>query len=301
MGEPVGKIALWRTVIAAYRFTFEDPGRFFRVSVIWLCLTLIETELPWLDIAILAPRLKAVPATVIVALGILNMALIAATAAGYIAFPVAWHRAILLDEAASGWRTLRFGRRELRFLGNSFLIGLIVTVPAIPLIWALMPVLAADDHTTFPWMGVLRVLSAVDLSSPSWREILVGMSAIGVLAALIATPRLSLALPAVAVEEPGEALDQAWRRGKKNTLRLAFGVLLCAAPFQAIGMALNVALAMELHVGEASGLTIVYAVAVVSRVVDFFAIAVGVGFLSYSYRQLRGFSPTAPAPAAVPV
>jgi hypothetical protein len=263
----VGKIALWRTIAAAYRFTFGDVGRFLRISAIWLGLQLALQAVG----AAMGPEGAALAA--------LHFVLRILAVAGSTAFSVAWCRAILMSETSGGWATLRFGRREWRFLGNSILIGLIVVLPGIPFGWAVAS-------------GSLPI----NLESFSSWQAIVALSAIGVLMALIAVSRLSLAFPAVAVEETGEVLDQAWKRGRGNTVRLFLGWIIGGVPFSAI----NVATSYEPQLHQATSAFGLITVELLT-ISDFFGLAVTAGFLSYSYQQLSGYSSEAqavnPAPA----
>ena len=113
----MGRIEIWRTLGAAYGFALGNLGRFLRLSGAWLvgsigCNALFVLHLP------LVVRL----------LGALGMGLF--LLGGLIAFPLAWHRLILLGEERGIFAALRFGRRQCRFLTYMILTSLIVGLSA---------------------------------------------------------------------------------------------------------------------------------------------------------------------------
>ena len=254
-GEHMKKIAFWRTVGDAYRFLFGNLARFFVLSGGWLvaiALTIGATVLLSLVSSVLAYGVAIIGAVLFYFGGVL-------------AFAVAWHRAILLSEPPR--LSLRFGRREGRFFGYSLLIGLVFLGAALAGGIVLGGLLAA-----FRTGGAMIAILSPIMAIVAW----------GICA------RLSLALPAAAVDEPGGLLKTAWRRGKGNAVRLFFGPFVCAIPpiiLQAIlqfllgppfwrpGMARNMT-ALPLT------MSLLYVILVFAQV------AVTVGFLSFSYRQL---------------
>ncbi|MGO8921169.1 MAG: hypothetical protein ACLQJR_35230 [Stellaceae bacterium] len=253
------KIAFWRTVGAALRVTFGDRSRLLHVLEPRLIVTL----------------LALIAGEVLEALLHLNLLLVLAASwvvvlLAFASFAVAWHRAILMgmpQVAADGWR---IGPREWRFLGYSLAIPLLVGLPlGIGASLATVVVMVA---------GRLAGLSglALALLEPSVR-----LAAVLLGAACAA--RLALVLPAVAIDEPGASLRQAWARGRGNALRLAGGSLLCLASFAPIVL-LYLAL-LERIAADSLALQLVLALGLMA--LEFLDFAVAVAFLSLAYDQLR--------------
>ncbi|HEX7968871.1 MAG TPA: hypothetical protein VF502_11685, partial [Stellaceae bacterium] len=113
--------------------------------------------------------------------------------AGFAAFAVKWHRAVLVNETVSGSDALRIGRRELRFLGYAILILVIVGgVLFVAGMLAFLPVAMLLGNAR----GGALAIAGFYLS-----EALIYV----VLGAVVA--RLALALPAAALDEGGDMLE----------------------------------------------------------------------------------------------
>jgi hypothetical protein len=259
----MAKIAFWRTVGDAYRDLFDNLGRFLILSGAWL-IAIVLTFV----VAALLSFVSIVLAYVVVIIGAVLFYF-----SGVLVFAVAWHRAILLDEPPR--MSLRFGRREWRFLGYSILIGLVFSGAAVAG-GAAFAALAIGLGAAF---GGGTVVAAV--------------SPIVIIAAWAICARLSLALPAAAVDEPGGLLRAAWRRGKGNAVRLFFGPLVCAVPIFILQMVLQFLAGPPFwQTGIAHAMTAFpLTLSLLYVILVFVQAAVTVGFLSFSYRQLAGGIP----------
>jgi hypothetical protein len=263
------KIAFWRTVGDAYRFLFGNLARFLVLTGGWLIAIIVTVA----AMALLS-LVSQVLALVVVIIGAILFYF-----GGVLAFAVAWHRAILRGEPPR--MSLHFGPRERRFLGYSAVIGLIFFAIAFAggmVLGGLVVGLAA-----FGKPGILVAALSPIVAIIAW-----GLCA-----------RLSLALPAAAVDEPGRLLKTAWRRGRGNAVRLFFGPIVCAIPIIILQTVLQLVLGppfwragmtrtLMAHTMTALPLTM----SLLYIILIFVQVAVTVGFLSFSYRQLT--APAAP-------
>jgi hypothetical protein len=100
---------------------------------------------------------------------------------------VAWHRYVLLDEVPQGMAKLRLDATVWRYFGNLILIGLLLIVAALPLTILVGLLIAAN-----PLLGIIGAL---------------------VYSALVMLPiiyRLSIKLPAIALERKDFRMADAW-------------------------------------------------------------------------------------------
>lgn len=281
------KLAFWRTVGAAYSFTFADARRLVGAAGAWIIgLTLLALPVQWL-----VPKASLAAGVVAFADALLYLA-------GFAVFAAKWHRAVLLNEVVSGSDALRIGRRELRFLGYAILILVIVGgVLFVAGMLAFLPVAMLLGNARGGALGT----AAFYLS-----EAMIYV----VLGAVVA--RLALALPAAALDEGGDMLEIAWQRSRSNGLRLCLGASLCVLPFI---VAQRVLAAMfggplwlmgthGIFAAAASYAAVQLVLAALVVTLYFLAIAVAAGFISMAYRQLApgtaprdGMAPAAALPA----
>jgi hypothetical protein len=138
---------------------------------------------------------------------------------------VTWHRYILLDEIPQGWSRLRLDGTVLRYFGNilllSLIIGLSAAIPAV-----LISVLAGLLHPVF-FILAIPLLAVV----------------------LIASTRMSVKLPAVALERTDFGFKDALAATRGSDLPilgfvllvvlmafgLAFGTAIISMPFARLG------------------------------------------------------------------
>src|ERR1700686_3319480 len=121
------KIAMWRTIGAAYAFVLGRPLTMLRLSGIWLAIVLLADiwrllpsalQPTWLHRSVAATLAVSVITVLFIGLGLLS-------------FCVALHRAVQMDEVRSWFAPLRFRRREWRFLGHTLLILLLIAFPVV--------------------------------------------------------------------------------------------------------------------------------------------------------------------------
>jgi hypothetical protein len=280
------KIAFWRTVGGAFGFVFSDLVRFFQVSGIWLAGTILLELL----------AVNFLPDSRSLAVPFCSLGFVTSLAAN-VALSVAWHRAILAQETPSAAMALRFGGREWRYFGYSLLIVLVICAPVL-----IFVVISALISAIF--VGIVVAANGAHLATIGGMSALVSeiIRLIIMLAALYVVSRLWLALPAVAIDQRGDMLSTAWRRSRRNGVRLMFGLLVCTLPFSFVDWFIQKTLGVPVwtsmfdpahHPLDSSPL-IPSVTVTLTLLMDFIQAAVWVAFFSFSYRQLSA-SGTAPS------
>ncbi|MCG8596572.1 MAG: hypothetical protein MI785_19710 [Kiloniellales bacterium] len=224
------KIRIWRMVGESYGFLLTHPGTLLRVG--WLPLLLLfGLNLlfggfdPWprgQGLAALLPSLGLMTANV------LAQSLVAA------AVLVAWHRVVLLGEAAvPGLLGLHIGLREAKYLGSWLLLSLLfilVMVLSCLLIVALGFGMMLGAETALITAGSA---GSIPLGEKAQFIVLQVLSLVGaLLIATYATTRLSLILPALATDRR-RSLGGAWELSAGSGWRLVTASLLVMLPMQA--------------------------------------------------------------------
>ncbi len=179
-------------------------------------------------------------------------------------FEVAWHRAILLDERVRFSSVIRFGAREVRYLGLSV------------------------AYAALSWWPMLfeSLESRVDLFE--WPLLI---SSLTPLVAMILFIRLFALYPAIALEHQGMTFARVWQLSAGNSLRLAGGFLLGILP---VVVATYTLYWMAGLLEDYEGNLWMSSLQVLAGTVVGFAFSVFVaGFLSYAYRAtFEGREPT---------
>ncbi len=265
----VTKIALWKTVGDAYEIVFANPGRFLLTAGAWLiALTAFMALFMFAQTAL--PFASVLPA--ILRLGeMLGEALLS----------FAWLRSVLSDERP---RALpRLGRRELRFIAYAVLVVAIVR-----------GVLFFGGTLLVVFLSLTVVLYHL---APLTRSVTDPLQIIALVVLLIPVAGVLLALPALAEDEHDAVLSRAWQRARGNGIQLAFGVMLCLAPFEGIKVVIEKALGVpvwQLWIAAQEGRKVipaptplqVMAATELDLLLSFLGAAITVGFLALAYRQL---------------
>ena len=256
------KLAFWKTVGGAYRYVFAHPLTVLRAGWAYLLVDTVSLFL----------RKAAAPAPEIILAGVVVTVLL-------IAAGIAWHialaRAILLGEQT--WSAaVQFRHRHWRMLGLGVLLFLML-VPATAVV-------------------VLAGIFAIHAGWPAAAGGIV-LIPIAVVAAIMFASRLYLLAPAVAIDDPAKAIGAAWRRGRRNMLRLFFGGLLMVVPATvvlaivggSIGLLLFFALGGGVPVDEwlaQLSLASRVALGLGQAVLQVFVGALSIAFYAFAYRQL---------------
>ncbi|HYM04718.1 MAG TPA: hypothetical protein VET85_17330 [Stellaceae bacterium] len=254
-------IAAWPTAGEGYRILFLHIGQFFKLAAGWAaCLACCALV-----------KMLPLPSAIAILSDIVTLIVAAVAAAG---FGVSWFRAILNDETASGVVPMEFGQRETRYLGYQVAMLLVVGLPA----GLLAMLLSAQSW----WTAAFAVLHGGTLEPMTLLRLGGGLAVLVpmTIAGIILTPRLMLALPMVALDEPGPLLAVIWRLSKGNTVALFKGWLGCVLPALALwGM-------LWFELDGAMGPLAAPIVELAGDAFFFIALAASVSFLAYVYAQL---------------
>jgi hypothetical protein len=198
------KIPVWATVKAALASVFCHLRTFAKGAWLWVLVILVAQGL---DALLFRSYEQA------------DFPGVFATAAyilGGTAFTVGWYRHVLLGQPLTSLSTVRFGRRELRFLGYNLLV--------VVLVGGLLVVLL------MVWMAMGAVAKPTGYSDP----LFIGFATVLTMATiivLIIASRLSLYAPLAALDIQGTLLARAWRLSRGNGLRILAGHTLIAVTF----------------------------------------------------------------------
>jgi hypothetical protein len=283
------KIAVWRAVGAAFAFTFLHPFRWLRLGILWLALIVAILALGRMSFLSLRGLSAgwAVAAFVLcfIVAGIMLFG-------GLYSFCVALHRVALVGEIRPWFAALRFGRREWLFLGYSLLVGILMSLPLIPVELVAVPFAMRFLRTGDNFFVLLEWSPAIKVA----------------LTLMVWTygARLFLVFPAIAADETGERLSRAWARSRGNGLRVFVGSVICLLPFvggASLAQWLRLRRIVEalrttkddsfVTVARDAGLY-----QAVSAVAFLLGLVVLVGFYSYCYLRLT--PPASAATSAVP-
>jgi hypothetical protein len=220
---PYPKLPFWDTVSLAYSTYFRHFIDALRASWLWLiaaaALTAFASWQQWSWMATAMANLKPglppqmpKPTEMAVLLSLDNIVLLLAG----VSIAVAWHRRLILGEHP-GISGANVGTRSLwRYIGVGLAICLLVILPAAvivaPMVYFLLP-FKAGGGPTLPGFFLL---------------ILVFLLLYIVGAAIVL--RLSLLLPARAVDDLSLTFKQTWNRTHGNTWRIFWGLVACIAP-----------------------------------------------------------------------
>lgn len=197
---------------------------------------------------------------------------------------VAWHRFILLGETGSGVAYFRFGQREARFLVVSIFLVLL-------LLPGFIVMMLGFDATPEMW-AQMAAGQPVQFEPTEGGTIFVFSGLVLLAAAAFYSVRLSLLLPAVAVDQPVDA------RAVLDMTRGNFWRLVGAFVLLALGV-LVIMLMLMLVAGLLATLLSVAAFAlalIATMIVAVFSQIASVAILSIAYRELSGGGPAPPAP-----
>ena len=210
------------------RSTTNNLGFAWQLSWPWILLIAPANILATLYGFTLEPRADgSVPEGKVIAIALLVAAL---TLFAFASIAVSWHRYVLLDEVPRGWARLRADNTVWRYFGNTLLIMLVLVAGMVPAV-----LLAAIPLA----MGDAGAILAVPIY---FATVIYGIAAFY---------RLSVKLPAVALERYDFGLKDAWSITQGNTWRL-FGLALL---FALCVLVIALLLAGVVYLLEKTGLT----------------------------------------------
>ncbi len=284
------KVPVWSTVGGAFAFVWRERKRFAALAFApVLFASLITVLFLWaMPVETMMEVAQGQRSMAPMVIGIFAVNLI--TALLWVTFSVAWHRRYLMpgEDVTIGqalmWR-MRQTRFGLRFIG----IGLLVTV-----IWIF-------GGGAFGLMGWATESAASDTVKTFGGILSVTAIFAMMIFAFLAFARLSLWLPAAAVEAPLK-MTEVWRITRGNGWRLIAITALVAIPFAITGAVLQLlffpafsgpdAYSQMMEGGAPvmmnMGLTVSLLVNLLYMTYYYISIAVGVTALSIAYRRLTG-------------
>jgi hypothetical protein len=211
------KLPVWQTVGASYAAVARNLGQLLRISWLWfIIVAALYAALGWLEPGPEHEDESSILMDVIAAAAGVGAMIIEGLFLASIA--VAWHQLILREERVTGPAYLRIDRTVWLYLISSLVLMFIASAPVVVFL-----AIAGLSEVAMKVVG--GIAAALGLS-------LVGAVAAGLgsaLLLLLVLPRLSLVLPAVALERR-LSLRAAWRASRANTLRLALATVLCVLP-----------------------------------------------------------------------
>jgi hypothetical protein len=263
--ERPAKLPLFRTVGQAYALWSRNFSELARICGPWMVLMApVLLIWNWMQSAHLAEIVNELnsgrpfvdPNPVLTALQILAGKLVMLPPLASAA--VAWHRLLLRDEHPEG-TYLRLDGTVRSYAILAFLIGMIIS---------------ASSSMTFllPQAGPASETSTV--------IIVKALASIVTIVGIFVVPRLSLALPGIALGRTDVTIGAAWRVSKRNTWRMIWAYLFCILPWMAVGGAMSYWLVQPGH-----DRIVVMLVSVAIGLLWIPAGMISVGMLSLAYRH----------------
>jgi hypothetical protein len=202
------------------------------------------------------------------------------------AFLVACSRVVLLDEEPPLLIKLGFGAREGRCALHLLAVAALPAGPLLLLLWL---------RDAASWWAPLAALGTgpVDLLACAQPVLALALLVLLLRAALGASCRLAIAIPAIALDEPGPLLATVWRHSRDNTVPLLYGWLLAVLPAVIPWIGLYLLLDRGITASIAAPVA-----ALAGCPLGFVALAVSAAYFAYVFAQLAEGAAPADAPAA---
>ena len=266
--RPTGKLPFWEMVGRAYALPLEHAGAIVQMTWAWALILAVGTGALYslLDAAQLAAiqRGEGLGPASLNLVSLLTGLIVGSSVA------VGWHRLLLLGEPQGGGAYLRLDNTVWRYIAVAGLM-LLISLPFLAaafLMSQLTPDLAARADNppaeVAGWMGLLFI-------------VLLGAMVL----AFLLTTRLSLVLPARAIDDMVLTLGDSWRLTQGNFWRLFAGTLACYLPTLVLG-----GIIASLAGGEGNGSGTFILSTMLSSVAGLVTSVVPLGFLSLAYKQL---------------
>jgi len=250
-------------VAEAYRLLFRHIGELLLRSGGWVACLLVLVVLkmfPW-------------PRAIAVLLVFATLLCIAVAAASLF---VGWCRVVLQDETtAYGVITLTFGQREFRGLGYLAAIALLPGIPTVLL------ALLTGAETWWAPAFTLMARGPPDLAGLLLLALSLVVLMTALVAGLVAGARLLIALPAVALDEPGHQFALVWQHSRDSIWPLFYGWLACILPCLVPWALLSPFLRRSLGPSLAAPV-----IELLAYPLGALAVALSAGFFAYVYAQL---------------
>lgn len=281
------KLPLWHTIGSSYSTYFSNFGDLLRISWLWLVVIapLMGVE-SWLQFSWMAQVMAGVksgtPPQMIIhqasrsieTAAIEHIASLIWIIAG-VSIAVAWHRRIILDEHPRLSGSNIATKSLWRYVGVGLAIILIVIVPV-------LAVVVPTFLFLFPFSSV-----GVPARTPTGLAVLIPLIFVIYIAAFAVMLRLSVLLPARAIGNSSLTFKETWRRTRRNTWRIFWGLVICMLPATLAPIAFFISFGLSginMLVSDGSVGRMV-AFSVISMVYYLLILPISIGFMSLSYRH----------------
>jgi hypothetical protein len=275
------KLPFWDTVSLSYSTYFRHFIDALRASWLWLLVVAVFTcfaswqQWSWMASAManlkpgLPPRMPQ-PTEMMVLLQFDNVLMLLAG----VSIAVAWHRLMILDERPGLSGSNVVTKTLWRYIGMAIVVFLINFLPAavvmFPAFYFLFPAKVTGGP---PPSGLFAMV-----------PLILALSAIGLAVGF----RLSLLLPARAVDDLSITFKQAWFRTRGNTWRLLWGISFTTLPpLLLMQIAVLTTIGFP-NPGNFAGEEFVARMTVTSTISVIYyllILPIGIGFLSHAYRH----------------
>lgn len=190
------------------------------------------------------------------------------------AFLVACCRVVLLDEEPPLLIKLGFGARERRCAIHLLAVA---AAPALPLL------LLAWLRDAASWWAPLAALGTgpVDLVACAKPVLALALLLLLLGVGIGVSCRIAVAIPAIALDEPGPLLPAVWRHSRENARPLLYGWLLATLPALLPWLALYLALDRGITQSIAAPVA-----ALVGCPLGFLALAISAAYFAYVFAQI---------------
>jgi hypothetical protein len=257
------KIAAWPTAAEAYRILCCNFGELLLRSGGWAASLLVLVVLkmfPW-------PRALSL---------LLVFATVLCIAVAAASLVIGWCRVVLQGESTPyGYITLTFGEREFRGLGY---LAAIALLPGVPML--LLALLTGAESWWAPAF-ILMARGPLDLLGLLQLALSLVLLMTALMAGLVVSARLLIALPAVALDEPGRQFGLVWQHSRDSLWPLFYGWLACILPAAVPWALLSLFLRRSLGPSLAAPI-----IELLAYPLSMLALALSAGFFSYVYAQL---------------
>jgi hypothetical protein len=275
------KLPFWDTVSLSYLTYFRHFIDALRASWLWLLVVAVFTcfaswqQWSWMAVAManlkpgLPPQMSK-PTEMVVLLNLDNILLLLAG----VSIAVAWHRLMILDERPGFSGSNVVTKTLWRYIGMAIVVFLINFLPAavvmFPAFYFLFPAKVAGGP---PPPGLFAMIPLVLV-----------LAAIGLAVAF----RLSLLLPARAVDDLSITFKQAWLRTRGNTWRLLWGIAFTTFPpllLMQIAFLTTIGFPVPGNFAGEEFVARMTVTSTISVIYYLLILPIGIGFLSHAYRH----------------
>lgn len=268
--RPAGKLPFWDMLARAYLLPLENFRDVVRLTWAWALLLALGTGALYslLDEA----QLNAIQRGEGLGPASLNLVSLLTGLIVGSSVAVGWHRLLLVGEAPAGATYLRLDNTVWGYIAVAGLM-LLISLPFLASTFVMSQL--APDFASRP--------GSAPMETGGWMGLLFLGLVAAMLVAFLLTTRLSLVLPARAIDDTTFSLADSWRLTQGHFWWLFGGTLACYLPALVLG-----GLIAGLGGGEGGGSSAFIVSTMLSSMAGLVTSVVPLGFLSLAYRELSG-------------